>query len=227
MSGLDRGRCGIDGDDLRFADAGESKSSALRGRGRLRLRRRRGRLGGDRRGIGLRHRERRRQRERRAGRRFRLLWCDGALFRPIDLRLLHGRHPVGRARRGQAITLAGSDQHVALGGGETVAFVGGDAIALEPAVDHRGGWRRRVRRAFIEDALADRAGDLRIVGVETRQGVAQWRRARRADRTRYVQVGGLDDAERGGALRLLRRLAGHRLTRDQRGEVLVSDLARQ
>jgi hypothetical protein len=106
--------------------------------------------------------------------------------------------------------------------------LGSDAvITFAAAVDHRTGIRIGVKGALTTElTLAQRAGRVDAAGIEPRQNVARRYRDRRPNRLRKIVGSFVSDGERRGERGFLRAVDDG-LSRQQRGEVLVSDLARQ
>ncbi len=166
---------------------------------------------------------RRRHRRRRCLRHFlgRLLLLGRRARRIRDRRFR-------RALFGMRRSGVGCGQAIAFAGRTEIADVHEAAvIALVAAVDHRAGGALGQDRHLAQHALANRAGDVGVVGVEPGQGIAVGRRHRRAQRARHGVHGFVDGAERRSERRLLQTLDHRLLAGEQRYEVLMGDLARQ
>ena len=149
-------------------------------------------------------------------------WNYGDLLRAharpvnrLDLRLLLHR------RERHAVAL-GRDRIVPL------RLLGRQLVALSAAVDPRtGAFGRIQRRALAQNPLANRVAEFGVVGIQRGERVTQGRRDPRAHRLRQIEVRRVDGSKRRGQTGFLWTLHGCHITRDQRSEVLIADLAWQ
>src|SRR5436309_8348136 len=86
--------------------------------------------------------------------------------------------------------------------------------------------RRHLHWRIAAPALAQRSGRLEVASIEARQRVFRRRLDHRAERARHAELYIVNGAEWGGKRRL-QGAVDQRLMRDQRGKVLIADLARQ